>query len=427
MVKRKTNPTGGSWNEWEGAAAPGNGFEMSEKQLGKLHDAIFQTAKMVVRDIAHLEQQKSEADLTNRIVKSAYKAASDPKLLQMPREAAISELVTRMMTGGYSAAFSEAPWFFSINLPPVLCAAAWEIFSASGCFDGNHWELQDMVVFEFDAQLDQVLLDRAMWEVARAVFGEETTQNKIFQAISRSYWPAMEEVLGNVIAEEQLYGWVTPDKELQAVQAFASKWINDAMCRAWVSVEGAEQVLTPDAVLQLFQGLVEPYGPEDPFTCIPKALTETIGRPPADWPHLNHAISELFANWAGGGHSFGGGKKRKKAANPWSSDGSDWQAEQKRSWQPSPKAAPPTNAPGAAKAKFRGFGAKEELLENEGNGGAEGGGHPLCTSDEDCIGSPDLKLVQHILKGNPGDMYCQKCWDSFSARNASLQGVEVDL
>jgi len=51
-----------------------------------------------------------------------------------------------------------------------------------------------------------------------------------FQAISRSYWPVLNEVLGTLVTEEQHFGWVTPGRELYSVQAFASKWINDAMC-----------------------------------------------------------------------------------------------------------------------------------------------------------------------------------------------------
>lgn len=460
MVRRQQHPPG-SWDDWEPGGKSGGkgGFIetcMSEKQLGKLHDAIVQTAAIAVRDIMHLETDKSEGELTKRIVKSAYKAASEPKLLQMPREAAIQELVTRMMQG-YTAAFGEAPWFFNINLPPVLCAAAWEIFAAKEHFNGNIYELQDQVAFEYDAQLDRILLDKAYWEVSRTVFGDETNQNKIFQAISRSYWPALDEVLGNLVSEQQLFGYLGPDKELQYVQAFASKWINDAMCRAWVSIEGAERVLTRDSVLHLFQGLICPFGPEDDFTCIPGALTEQIGRPPPDWPFLDQAIAELFANWGPGGHSVDGGphKKRKKA-NPWLPDAAERShrsPEQKRHRQtfrpnkkePGAKAAPSMNPGGKAKAKFRGFSAKEELVEDgteaveeadeegletqDGDAaeGGEGGGHPFCTSDEDCIGGPDCKLIQHILRGKPGDMYCQKCWDSFSARNASLQGVEVDI
>lgn len=442
MVRRQQQPSG-SWDEWQPGGKSGGkgGFIepcMSEIQLGKLHDAISQTAAEVVGEIAHLETDKSEGELTKRIVKSAYKAASEPKLLQMPREAAIQELVTRMMQGGYSAAFGEAPWFFSINLPMVLCAAAWEIFTVNGIFDGNIYELQDQVAFEYDVRIDRILLDKAMWEVAATVFGDEANQNKIFQAISRSYWPALDEVLGTLVTEEQHSGWLTPDRELHSVQEFASKWINDAMCRAWVSIDGAERILTRDSVRQLFQGLVVPFGPEDPFTCIPGALTETIGRPPADWPYLDQAIAELFSKWGGGGHSVDeGAHTKRKKANPWWPDTPEQKRPKKMdATKPGAKTAPAMNPWGKAKVKFRGF-AKEELLEEtNGNDGAEiaeagdpadgeGGGHPLCTSDEDCIGNPDCNLVQHILRGKPGDMYCQKCWDSFSARNTSLEGVPV--
>ena len=36
-----------------------------------------------------------------------------------------------------------------------------------------------------------------------------------------------------------------------------------------------------------------------------------------------------------------------------------------------------------------------------------------CTSEEDCIGSPDLVLIQHKTEDGTGDVYCAACWSSF--------------
>ena len=64
---------------------------------------------------------------------------------------------------------------------------------------------------------------------------------------------------------------------------------------------------------------------------------------------------------------------------------------------------------------------EEECLEEE-----EGdmGGHPECTSQEDCQGSVEDVLIRHILNGKPGDIYCKTCWESFLQQNPHLEGVE---
>ena len=43
-------------------------------------------------------------------------------------------------------------------------------------------------------------------------------------------------------------------------------------------------------------------------------------------------------------------------------------------------------------------------------------GHPQCTSKEDCIGSAEDRLVQHIMPGDEGDIYCTSCFSWFRER-----------
>ena len=75
-------------------------------------------------------------DIVQRIAKSAYKAASEPSLLLLTWDQACVEVVSRMMQG-YSFSCSDAPWFFCIDLPPVLCAACWEVLRA----EQQHWRI----------------------------------------------------------------------------------------------------------------------------------------------------------------------------------------------------------------------------------------------------------------------------------------------
>lgn len=470
---------------------------MDERLLERLHKAILATASNAVAQVAHMDPERAEADIVKRIVKSAYKAASEPSLLLLSWDQACEEVVSRMMQG-YSSAFGEAPWFFCIDLPPVLCAACWEVMrGAQGPKGGkgapgrpSPGALQGLVTLAYEDKLDRILLDKAMWEVTVSAFIDERVQNKVFQAISRSYWPALDEVLGPVVLQEELQGALSPAQELKHVEAFARRWMDDAMCRAWVSIEQAEEVLTKETVEHLFLALVAPFGADDPFSCMPRALMEQIGRPPVDWPFVAQAVEDLFASWgrqASGGGGASSRKKRKTGGGTLAEQEEETDAIDKFLSKAKPKAAPqqrsmiPTakRLPGSAGAvqqkrggqqakvftpsepylrptalkartKFKGFlkskkeeeeeeqaeepGGEAEEEEEAEEGAAEdeeeaeeeaAAGHPRCTSDEDCIGSPECHLIQHYIGGKPGDIYCESCWESFARRNPTLEGVPV--
>mmetsp|Transcript_64011 Transcript_64011/g.139183 ORF Transcript_64011/g.139183 Transcript_64011/m.139183 type:complete len:610 (+) Transcript_64011:93-1922(+) len=53
-------------------------------------------------------------------------------------------------------------------------------------------------------------------------------------------------------------------------------------------------------------------------------------------------------------------------------------------------------------------------------------GHPDCTMKEDCGGRRDSSLVQHIMEGKPGDIYCQDCWELFCEQCSFLKCRSVD-
>uniref|UniRef100_A0A7S0FAR1 Uncharacterized protein n=1 Tax=Pyrodinium bahamense TaxID=73915 RepID=A0A7S0FAR1_9DINO len=43
---------------------------------------------------------------------------------------------------------------------------------------------------------------------------------------------------------------------------------------------------------------VVPYGDDNPYSCVPFALTKSIGRPPRDWPFIWQTALQLTASWA---------------------------------------------------------------------------------------------------------------------------------
>merc|ERR1711982_128776 len=97
--------------------------------------------------------------------------------------------------------------------------------------------------------------------------------------------------------------------DLARVENFTKKWLEDSMNRAWGSIDQCGEKLSEGNVARLFQNLVAPFGDDHPFSCIPGALTEKIGRPPRDWAYIRQAVKNLFSSWQR--HSGGSSKKRK--------------------------------------------------------------------------------------------------------------------
>merc|ERR1712194_860745 len=67
--------------------------------------------------------------------------------------------------------------------------------------------------------------------------------------------------------------------------------------RAWQAIETSPKLLSQEAIVLLFQHLLAPFGDEHPFSCVPAALTQRIGRPPRDWPFLWNEARRLCLTW----------------------------------------------------------------------------------------------------------------------------------
>jgi len=61
--------------------------------------------------------------------------------------------------------------------------------------------------------------------------------------------------------------------------------------------------------MELLRRFIAPFGAEHPFSCLPGALTEGLGRPPTDWSFIRTVAHQLFRQWNGEAPPS---KKRKK-------------------------------------------------------------------------------------------------------------------
>jgi len=407
--------------------------------LLRLHTILYDEVGAAVQPLAQQETTWSQGEMVKRIVRYIYKSASSDELLTLPWQGAVSKFVQGAM-GSYGGSCGERPWFYDLELGPVFGRAAWEVLTSSEVADRpSYGAVLDVAEQEFQSWLDQTLQNKAMWIAVEESFADTKTQNKVFVSLQKTYRTALDLVL-----RDTRY----VDDELSSLKEFMKKWMEDSLARSWSAIgDSVERILTEDVCNHLFWKLIAPFGEAHPFSCIPSVLMERIGRPPHKWGFIPNTVRGIFRSWYSQTAAGPAAKRRKKAAA--------------RDLSPEPPALPP--APASAAAPAAGAArrgrraqapvevppppAEEEDMEDdepeplpveedveevepeeaevdeEEDGDFHG--HPDCTSQEDCHGSPDDVLIRHILNGKEADIYCASCWHTFKMSNHLLEGVEV--
>jgi len=347
--------------------------------------------------VAQLEASWPSNEIIKRVTKHMMRAAADEELLPMEWNKLVKELVQRSMRG-YSHSCNESEWYYEIDLVPVLTMTALDILSTAKRIRVHPQAVEDIVRVECDDAVERCMIEKTMWDTAAAMFTDDKLRSKVWKCLSAAYWPALDEALASSMTRAHLQR--PPQEDLRHVEEFMRAWIHDSMGRAWSALPSmnadGDSVLTEDLMCKLFQRLLVPMGEEHPFSCVSSDLTSRIGRPPHDWKFIRTAVRELVS-----GQAHGRGRKRKS-----NNQGGDWQGE---------------------KRKITGRPRKE--VEADGEGAQAQGNpdrQPRCTSDEDCLGSSSDQLVRHNLNGQPADVYCITCWESFLQRNPSLEGDIVE-
>lgn len=368
----------------------------------RLHNAIYAGVERAAAPVAHLEASWPSHEITKRICKHMLRAAVDEELPPMEWNKLTRELVQRSMRG-YSHSCNESEWYYEIDLVPVLTTTALDILATAKRISVHPQAVEDIVRVEYDDTVERCMLEKTMWDAAAAMFTDDKVRSKVWKCLSAAYWPALDEALASSMSRAHLQR--PPQEDLRHVEEFMRAWIHDSMGRAWSALPSmnadGDSVLTEDLMCKLFQRLLVPLGEEHPFSCVSSDLTSRIGRPPHDWKFIRQAVRELAS-----GQAHGGGRKRKSNNQ---GGGGDWQG---------------------GKRKNIGRPKKEAEADGEGVQAEQAQGnpdkHPRCTSEEDCLGSSADQLVRHNLNGQPADVYCITCWESFLQRNPSLEGDIVE-
>jgi len=297
-------------NGWAGGCSPYGGSRPNQRPPPaadpkdvpeRLHNALNNGVWHACKQLTQKDPEWNENEMTKRIVKYFYKAGQSPDLLSMPWLDAVHQFIESAMHG-YSAACGDRPWFFELDLSQALCAGIWEVVRANSCFPrANYPEMEQAATARYEELMDGILTEKAMWDAAQTIFGDEPVSNKVYKALKASHEAAFTEACANP----------RPIPDQQRVEIFMGVWMESSMGRAWQAIENSEMLLSPDTITGLFSYLVAPFGEEHPFSCVPAALTQNTGRPPSGWPFIWQNAQYLFNSWLE--PSFGASTKKKKS------------------------------------------------------------------------------------------------------------------
>mmetsp|Transcript_111919 Transcript_111919/g.361456 ORF Transcript_111919/g.361456 Transcript_111919/m.361456 type:complete len:598 (-) Transcript_111919:126-1919(-) len=250
-----------------------------------VHGAMTKAVSDALDPLMRLETEWTLPDAVKRIVKYFYKACTF-ELVGMQWSKAV-ELFVENAVSNYSSACCDKPWFFDLDLRSAITDGCWEIVRRGSCVPRPTFQTMEKVVdARYDELMDDILLDKALWDVTAATFGGEGN-SKIYKAIKVGHGASFNEAKTDS----------RPMTDAERVELFTRLWVDDSMGRAWQSVDYVERILTFDTVVKLFQNLIAPFGEDHPFSCVPTALTKGIGRPPASWDFLEQCVAQFFKVW----------------------------------------------------------------------------------------------------------------------------------
>jgi len=350
----------------------------------------------------------------------------------------VQELVSQAMTN-CQPALSEKEWFFDLNLIPTFVDIAETIIAEFYDIRVAHNAIMEVAKAESDSMKHSFAQDQAMWFVCEQFLEDPKQQKSLCNALSKTWATATQDTHRELDATNRdIYKEMKPQEELQRLERFLKRWLNDALSRAWATLESTGFDVA--AMIELVKLLIAPYGEEDWMSLIPKSLTETLGRPPLDWTYAREVSEELWAEWNGGKPA-----KKRRVEEDFGSHAHFHAHANRLSASSSHRApqAPPARAPvtpprreerpqsrsparskaAAMRARTPTFGRTSPTTSKASQPPARSfpgsialamsTGHPDCTCAQECRGNPATRLVRHILNGQGADVYCETCWADF--------------
>ena len=327
-----------------------------------IYEELLHSVGKAVQLVVNIESTWSPEVMTNRIVGYIYKAVR--KELPLSSREAIQNMVDSAMQS-FSGACQDKPWFSEINLVHAFVGVIMVVEKQEGHSHGEIQEIESLVRIQHDNYKERILLNRALWASVEATFKDHNVAVKVYHALNKTWDSVFEESMAEIQWLEESIS--VPD--MTRMQKFIKRWMQKSMWRC------SDYVANSENVTLLFENCVRPFGNDHPFSCIPHILyIRSRNLPPKNWSYIRDEAENMFDQWAS--------MKRTKYKRNIRSDPEE---------EDKPK--------------------RMKAIAHEDQ---EDKGHPQCASKEDCFGSAEDRLVQHIEPaGDEGDIYCTSCFSLF--------------
>merc|ERR1711959_567847 len=134
-----------------------------------------------------METEWDQKEMNRRIMKYFTKGTTSEGLLNIPWPEAAQQIVESCMHG-YSAACGDKPWFFDLDLAKPLSLVAWEVArSGISQYEATYPDVEEFTTSRYEEMMDNILLEKAVWEIAMAIFDNEKVTSKIYKALNQAH------------------------------------------------------------------------------------------------------------------------------------------------------------------------------------------------------------------------------------------------
>eukprot|EP00927_Polykrikos_kofoidii_P023005 TRINITY_DN21312_c2_g1_i1.p1 TRINITY_DN21312_c2_g1~~TRINITY_DN21312_c2_g1_i1.p1 ORF type:complete len:532 (+),score=91.77 TRINITY_DN21312_c2_g1_i1:25-1596(+) len=283
---------GGKPRHRHGRRSQSQRVDVVAKATHVLYSHIWEDAEQIM----HLEDEWSHLELSKRVSKYFCKATQMPGLLKMPWDEVVKHVLRNSMPR-YAAGCSEKLWFFEFDIAPALCSGMCELVSAMEVgHRGFYQAVKRLTISEYERIMDELLLDKAIWEATVNIIDENWVGNKVFKVLQQARASALSKSAnaGNSCVSDGRSTDSLVSEALSQVECFLESWVTETVYKLGSLIDDPVAELSQSCFLRLFQYLIAPFGKDHPFSCVPAEFTASIGRPPHDWDVLQDIVESCF-------------------------------------------------------------------------------------------------------------------------------------
>eukprot|EP00927_Polykrikos_kofoidii_P040854 TRINITY_DN3484_c0_g1_i1.p1 TRINITY_DN3484_c0_g1~~TRINITY_DN3484_c0_g1_i1.p1 ORF type:complete len:395 (-),score=71.35 TRINITY_DN3484_c0_g1_i1:95-1279(-) len=371
-----------------------------------LHSAISNSLAPVM----NLEKEWDIGKLSTRIRQYTKNAA---KTLEFKKKS-WGDLVNEYADCFFSSIFqalNDREWLLKIDLVEVIDAGVKATFPREVFDPVRRDDFERVVLDAHDRAFEEQRFAPMLWEAILNFSFDRKARNRVYEAFEAGRKEAALSSTGEVV---DFMRWFI-------LKSF------EHLRRSSAAQGGVETALPASTCAELVHALLK-------AGALPLPLSDKFGHPPPGWPFVDDVVKDVYAGrntftssppGANYGSRLGPGAREKPPREMREGARENPPREMRDG---SRRSRPERSSSGGNGSQGRWTRPKDNVRANDSDDSVEGvvtpqkkkskvrRRHPRCTQSDDCIGDSSCGLVQHLLNGIKGDVYCTGCWKAIHQR-----------